>query len=263
MTDRLDRPTVLDLLELHGELGEIGHNNLEESFEHLHAELGRMLHSDHSFLMVHAISGDPSPKPSAEASPQIETAFTTSMGTDADRRTRVGIDWTMSIPDVYADPIVQQAARGLGTPRTLIQIEDVECAQWRASAVPDLMAESGMCSRMLTQRPIDDQLEVTFGFDRPNSEAPFTERDRQLLDIALRHLNPLLRSFCQRRGFLPDHSELTPRERDVLEFLLGPLSEKEIAHELGLSTSWLHEVVISIYRKYNVRSRAELMSQWL
>ena len=49
----------------------------------------------------------------------------------------------------------------------------------------------------------------------------------------------------------------------MLRYLLGPLSEKEIAHELDLSTGWLHQVVVSIYRKLNVRSRPELMSIWL
>jgi DNA-binding CsgD family transcriptional regulator len=263
MTDQLDRATLLDLLQLRGELSEIGHTRVDAALEHLHRQLGRLLHTDYSLLLVHSFSPELADERPETISPGIETTLIESRGTDAAQRTRTGIDWATSTPDVFDDPIVRMTAQGIGTRRTFRQVEDVDCLRWRSSALPDLLDATGMRSRILTMLPIDGRVEVTFGFDRPRSETPFTERDRQLLDLAFAHLTPLLRSFCQRRGLLPDQTSLTPRERDVLEFLLGPLSEKEIAHELGLSTSWLHEVVISIYRKFNVRSRAELMSQWL
>ncbi|QDG51827.1 helix-turn-helix transcriptional regulator [Persicimonas caeni] len=263
MTDQLDRSTLLGLLKLRGELSEIGHTRVDVALEHLHQQLGRLLHTDYSLLIVHSFSPQLADEQPETLSPSIETTLLEAYGTDATQRTRIGRDWSESTPDVYDDPIVRMTAEGLGTRRTFRQVEDASCHRWRNSAVPDLWYATGMRSRLLTMVPIDESVEVTFGLDRPRSERPFTERDRQFLDLAFAHLTPLLRSFCQRRGLLPDQTSLTPRERDVLEFLLGPLSEKEIAHELGLSTSWLHEVVISIYRKFNVRSRAELMSQWL
>jgi DNA-binding CsgD family transcriptional regulator len=56
---------------------------------------------------------------------------------------------------------------------------------------------------------------------------------------------------------------LTPTERKVLKQLLTKASEKNIAAELGLAVSTTHQHVVALFRKFGVRSRAELMSLWL
>lgn len=265
MTNAPDKKSLIDLLQLVGELSEIGHTNVAESFEHLHRRMGRLFHSDFSHLIVHLVEPDLTYDPPSLLSPRIRTAMIRTMGTDADRRTRLGNDWAQSTPNPLDDPVVLENARQFGTHRTLTRspMVDFDADIWRASAVPALFDAIGMHSRVVTTVPVDGRVEFSFGFDRPRGEDPFSERDRQLLHLLFASIHPLLRSFCQSKGYLPDQTELTPREQDVLEFLLGPHSEKEIADILGLSTSWLHEVVISIYRKFNVRSRPELMSKWL
>ncbi len=263
MIDKLDKSLLIELVRLQGELGEIGHTNAEEAFAHLHRRLGQVLHSDHSFLLIHLVDSPGSVEEPELISSRARTALIEAYGTDAEQRTRIGADWAASTPNVLDDPLVLRTSRGIGTHRTLTPREEVDEHTWRRSAVRSLMDETGMASRLLTTYPLDGSVEFTFGFDRPDGEGSFDEEHRHLLHAIFAHLSPLMRSFCQRRGFLPDQTALTPRERDVLEHLLGPWSEKEIADILGLSTSWLHEVVITIYRKFNVRSRAELMSKWL
>lgn len=64
-------------------------------------------------------------------------------------------------------------------------------------------------------------------------------------------------------GLLMASSPLTPAEQKVLQLLLTKASEKHIAHQLGVATSTAHQHVVSIFRKFGVRSRAGLMSLWL
>lgn len=54
---------------------------------------------------------------------------------------------------------------------------------------------------------------------------------------------------------------LTPREREVLERLIGGDSEKVIAARLGLSPHTVHDYVRAVYRAFGVHSRSELCSR--
>ena len=61
--------------------------------------------------------------------------------------------------------------------------------------------------------------------------------------------------------------KLSPKETATLEALLDGDSEKQVAARLQLSTATVHQHVTSIYRKFRVHSRAELMAhhqgRWL
>ncbi|MGI6672741.1 MAG: helix-turn-helix domain-containing protein [Limnochordia bacterium] len=58
----------------------------------------------------------------------------------------------------------------------------------------------------------------------------------------------------------PAHDPLTAREQEVLEVLLAGKSTREIAAELFISESTVKTHIRNIYSKYDVRSRAELIS---
>ncbi|HEY1685366.1 MAG TPA: helix-turn-helix transcriptional regulator [Tepidisphaeraceae bacterium] len=53
------------------------------------------------------------------------------------------------------------------------------------------------------------------------------------------------------------------RPREVLDYLQGGLSEKQISNILGLSRHTIHCHVKQIYRKFGVTSRAELLSRFI
>jgi DNA-binding NarL/FixJ family response regulator len=55
---------------------------------------------------------------------------------------------------------------------------------------------------------------------------------------------------------------LPGREREVLGCLRSGLSEKEVGGRLSISVHTVHAYVKSLYRHFNVRSRAELQSLW-
>ena len=57
--------------------------------------------------------------------------------------------------------------------------------------------------------------------------------------------------------------ELSPRLRETLDCLLAGSSEKGIAQELRISPHTVHGYVKLIYRHFQVKSRAQLLSQWV
>ena len=65
---------------------------------------------------------------------------------------------------------------------------------------------------------------------------------------------------ADRPAAIPHDDDLAPRERQVLEFLVQGLSYKEIAGELGISSSTVGTYVQRIYEKLHVSSRREIMA---
>ncbi len=60
-----------------------------------------------------------------------------------------------------------------------------------------------------------------------------------------------------------DDPGLSPRMLQTLRCLLQGDSEKQIAAKLGISPHTIHVYVKSIYKHYNVFSRAELLAKWV
>ncbi len=56
---------------------------------------------------------------------------------------------------------------------------------------------------------------------------------------------------------------LSPRQRQTLELLLEGLSEKQVAHEMGLRRPTVHDYIVTLYRHFDVSSRAELLSYFV
>lgn len=97
---------------------------------------------------------------------------------------------------------------------------------------------------------------------------PPTDIKAALLDVA-RGGAPMSRAVARKvlgyfkpRATSPT-SDLTPRERQVLEGLVDGLSEKQVATRLALSTQTVHSYIKQLYRKLQVRSRAELLRHTL
>ena len=55
---------------------------------------------------------------------------------------------------------------------------------------------------------------------------------------------------------------LTPREKEVFNFLLQGMKAKEIARELSISLSGVNYFVKRIYRKLQVKSKVELVIKY-
>lgn len=103
--------------------------------------------------------------------------------------------------------------------------------------------------------------EVTLGF-LGDGRRRFRERERDLLLVASAILRYPLRAIVLTEGWLGPDGTLTRRERQVLDHLLGGMSESEIAEELGSAANTVHHQASSVYRKLGVRGRTGLLALW-
>jgi len=108
--------------------------------------------------------------------------------------------------------------------------------------------------------PLNANAESHFGF---YSHERFTDEQIALYAYALRGIKWFHRRMMLSQGLLIASSPLTATEQRVLTLLLTEVNEKEIAGQLDLAASTVHQYVIGIYRKFGVRSRTGLMTLWL
>lgn len=111
--------------------------------------------------------------------------------------------------------------------------------------------------------PVNADVEIGYSFFRGAARAPFSEVERDTLAYALRGLRWFHCRQVLGHGIGIGDAPLTEGERRVLGGLLGGLSDKRIAAELGQSPYTTQEYVCRLYRKYGVSNRAGLMALWL
>jgi DNA-binding CsgD family transcriptional regulator len=96
--------------------------------------------------------------------------------------------------------------------------------------------------------------------NRSWGERPFDEEDREL--IRLFHEESVwLMAPSPIKAITAAIQGLSPRERQTLESMLTGASEKEIAAGLGISPHTVHHYIKSLYRRFGVQSRPELMAR--
>ncbi|MBB3060516.1 helix-turn-helix transcriptional regulator [Microbulbifer rhizosphaerae] len=126
-----------------------------------------------------------------------------------------------------------------------------------------LYTDKQISDTLFVVAPAGRDAEVYFCFNRMRGQQPFGQTE---LSIAMDILRPLAwfhRKVLLAHGLLIADSPLTPSEKKVLHLLLTGLAEKEVAEKLELKPDTVHKHVMSIYRKFNVSSRAALMTLWL
>ena len=93
---------------------------------------------------------------------------------------------------------------------------------------------------------------------RAPGERDFSPREQRLLNFFHEELGRLIgRSLVS--ALEPDPEKLSPRLRQTLACLLEGDSEKQVAARLGLSQATTHQYVTALYRRFAVRSRAQLL----
>lgn len=97
---------------------------------------------------------------------------------------------------------------------------------------------------------------------RAAEEPPFGRREWWLVRCVHEEIGRLIGNALASAAE-PRVSDLTRRQRDVLDCLLEGLAEKEVAALLGVGRATVHEHVLAIYRHFGVASRAELMALFL
>ena len=111
--------------------------------------------------------------------------------------------------------------------------------------------------------PVNDDVEIYFGWYRHVDHPRFNEQEREMVAFALRGLKWFYRHYLLSLGLLAARSPLTPVERNVLKGLLSGKMEKQIASDLNQSAHTTHDHIKNIYQKFGIKNRATLMALWL
>ena len=165
----------------------------------------------------------------------------------------------------HAEPSesMRMSIRDAGTVRVLHNRAEMDVERWEASLERETLRELGMRDRLMAVRPVGERCEVYVGVDRIEDAADFTDDDRRLMGQAVCASARLCRWIGLDSGATTEAAPFTDRERTVLRHLLTGSAEKQIAATLGLRPGSLHQVVVRVFRKLGVRSRAELMARFL
>jgi DNA-binding NarL/FixJ family response regulator len=101
------------------------------------------------------------------------------------------------------------------------------------------------------------------GIDLKDAEvAAFLETDRRLWSTVAKRIDPRLRSvraLRARAAAQTAHRSLTERERQVLRGVFEGRTSKQIGIEIGVSESAVKATLQHLFRKTQVRTRAQLV----
>jgi Response regulator containing a CheY-like receiver domain and an HTH DNA-binding domain len=158
------------------------------------------------------------------------------------------------------DPSFLLPMRDVGGFRTYSFRRDLPKAWFSGAFYRTHYAAAGVHDAAFVAFPVNADCESHLGVfsGRPIPEAAIAR-----LALVSRGLKWFHRRLMLSHGLLAASAPLTPAEQRVLHLLLTEASEKEVAGQLGLAASTVHEHVLRLYRKYGVHSRVGLMSLWL
>ena len=122
--------------------------------------------------------------------------------------------------------------------------------------------------------PIHVEGEELVSFVLNRSGRDFTDRDRACVEVIRPHLGHLFRLERQAHdaraawGVPPaasghDPAGLSPRERDVIEWLAAGKTDRDIADILAIGRRTVHKHLQRIYGKLGVETRTAAVARWL
>lgn len=123
--------------------------------------------------------------------------------------------------------------------------------------------ELGITDRMWISFPLNAHTESIFLIDRSKNTKHFSKKEALLVGTILRGIRGFHRRQILSRGLMIGKNTLSPVFQRIVQKLLSGLSEKEISISQGQSLSTTHKYIGTIYERFGVKGRTELMSLWL
>jgi DNA-binding CsgD family transcriptional regulator len=162
----------------------------------------------------------------------------------------------------HAHPLVRAHGRNADA-RTQRVSDLLPARDWRASALfNDYYRPIRIEHAMAVPIHVRDNVLVSFVFNRSGRD--FSERERDRAESIRRHLGNLYRLSREIEGpraawgvpsAEPEAARLTEREREVLHWLGGGKTDRDIAAILGISPRTVHKHLQRIYEKLGVETR--------
>jgi DNA-binding CsgD family transcriptional regulator len=192
--------------------------------------------------------------------PQPLSAFSAGLDAAGQRRYQV----YMRESETPNDPTMKALSDIPGWLVVRKRTEVVPDDEWyRSTLFNDYLRPGHLNHALYSVRQISEDHTISaIGLYRALGERDFSHRDRQFLRFFHAELGRLIGNSLV-SGFDPDPLQLPRRERETLACLLEGDSEKQVAARLGVSSLTAHQYVKSLYGRFGVHSRAELLAHFL
>jgi len=122
--------------------------------------------------------------------------------------------------------------------------------------------KTGLAYFLLTVYPITTNVMSLVGFHRVHGKPDFSDRDKSIVHVIFKQVDWLHRHGTNESAGKRS-SQLAPRQRQVLVYLLGGASKSDIAEKLSLSFHTVNDYTKAIYKHFDVNSKGELQAQFL
>ena len=167
-------------------------------------------------------------------------------------------------PDDH-DPLTTRMLATAGNSRSELARNIVSEQEWDSHWVTqEYHRHAGIGDLIYSVFTVDEDCESWIVLHRGLDDPPFTEGEREFVHLISMGVGQLHRMMSVCRGAaLPCKRLLSHRERDVLKLLIRGLREKEIATELDIAGSTARGHLQSIYRKYQVGGKFDLLRTML
>lgn len=162
-----------------------------------------------------------------------------------------------------ADPIFLAIGKLPGKVITRTRRQLVPDAVWHGSAGFEYRWMGGIYHTVTSVFRVNDDGAISgIALNREIGDRDFSERERRLLEFFHGELGRLIGGPLV-SATEPGVVQLSPRLRQTLACLLEGDSEKQVAGRLSLSQPTVHQYVTMLYRRFKVRSRAQLIARVL
>ncbi|MEM7097941.1 MAG: LuxR C-terminal-related transcriptional regulator [Pseudomonadota bacterium] len=162
------------------------------------------------------------------------------------------------------DPHAKFTIAHAGSTRVHTTNQVIGDVDWETHWMRERLTSQGAGERIVGVLNLGPITESVFIVDRPVDSPRFDDTDAEKLMQALTDCHRLHYWLMLERGLTSGATRpFSPKERLVVQQLLTPNNESEIADRLELSPGVLHNYVTDIYRTMSVNSRHEFVQLWL
>ncbi len=256
MTTLLDDAAWRDITQFWREFARIPQLSFEDSILKTVDALQALMRGSHVLVVVQM---------RINSAPQLAGFYpvvSRDFGPDREARLAITHQWASHEPHLERDPVLRKIVEGVGVLRLVRHQADTTPEAWSTAPTRRLLEQLKLADRVNVVIPVCPDVEVSFCVDRPLGQPAFDDRDREIILQVIDALVPLATNMVRFHGLMPGQHRLEDSERRVVELLLSPTPEEDVAETLGMNRDELHQVAEAIYAKLNVRSRLDLMHFW-
>ncbi len=252
------------IYQLWDELSDFGLDAVDEALNHCLARLCTWLDADNAFWIgsVRVISGAKARRDIMLGWRARAIQLLDASGIDRERQKESIRRLNKEDPGATTLALLAQAGRFRAHRLHAGELVDFEAFR-RTDHYDYYYRQLDISDRLWVVFPVSDDAECYYCIDKYGKRRRFSESDLALAATVMRGVKWFHRQLMLSHGLGIADAPLTGAERRTLQALVTGEPVKTIARRLGVTPGTAQQYTNSVYRKFGVRSRAELLAVWL